>query len=92
MNATCKDGQPAGLRSLVESNVPGKGCEIATHLALILNDNISAENSGVALDFAADSNIAAKARDFREFLTRSHENVMPKLSAVVRAIGKTGCG
>lgn len=92
MNATSKDRQSADSRPLIEPNIPEKRSEIATHLSLVLNDDIAAENRSVTLDFAANSNIATKARHLREFLARAYEDIVAELGAIMRAVGKAGRG
>ena len=79
---------PASFGTIIETNIAPKGGRVAPYLALILDQNASAENRGVALNLAADSHIAAEASHFRDFLIGSHGDVMAELSAIVGAIGK----
>jgi hypothetical protein len=92
VKAARKDGHRAGGGTFVEANVPAKAGCVATHLAFVFDENISAEHGGVTLNFAADPNVAAKARHFREFLARAYKDVVAELGAIMRAVGKAGRG
>jgi hypothetical protein len=79
---------PAAFGTFIEANISTEGGRVTSYLALVLDQNVSAENIGVTLNLAADVHIATKTSYFCDFLIGSHRDVMAELRAFVEASSK----